>query len=59
MFGHVAILMSSMHCVEGNIKTANYVKKWRRHVDKMNVDRNIKLPDLISSTLLLPKSDFC
>ena len=27
------------------------------HLDKMNVDRNIKLPDLISLTLLLSKTD--
>ena len=36
---------------------ANYAKKTRRHFDKMNVDRNRKVPDLIFSTLLLSKND--
>ena len=35
---------------------ANYAKKLRRHFDKMDVDRNIKVPDLILSTLLLSKT---
>ena len=35
---------------------ANYAKK-RRHFDKMDVDRNIKVPDLILSTLLLSKTN--
>ena len=30
----------------------------RRHFDKMNVDRNIKVPDLILSNRLLSKIDF-
>ena len=34
----------------------NYAKKLRRHFDKMDVDRNIKVPDLILSTLLLSKT---
>ena len=40
------------------IKIANYVKNKRRHFDKMNVNRNIKVPDLILSILLLSKTDF-
>ena len=32
-------------------------KKQRRRFDKMNVDRNIKVPDLILSTLLISKTD--
>ena len=36
---------------------ANYAKKYRRHFDKMNVDRNIKVPDLLLSTILLSKTD--
>ena len=36
---------------------ANYAKKQRRHYDKINVDRNIKVPDLILSTLSLSKTD--
>ena len=36
---------------------AEYAKKLRRHFDKMNVVRNIKVPDLILSTLLLSKTD--
>ena len=38
---------------------ANYEKKnkKRRHFDKMDIDRNIKVPDLILSTLLLSKTD--
>ena len=35
----------------------NYAKKIRRHFDKMDVDRNIKVPDLFLSTLLLSKTD--
>ena len=37
----------------------NYAKKKkkRRHFDKMEVDRNIKVPDLFLSTLLLSKTD--
>ena len=34
---------------------ANYAQKKRRHFDKMVVDRNIKVSDLILSTLLLSK----
>ena len=36
---------------------ANYAKKQRRHIDKMDFDRNIKVPDLYLSTLLLSKTD--
>ena len=36
---------------------ANYAKKLKMHFDKMNADRNIKVPDLILSTLLLSKTD--
>ena len=36
---------------------ANYAKKLRRHFDKMNVDRNIKVPNLILSTLLLSNAN--
>ena len=36
---------------------ANSAKNERRHFDKMDVDRNIKVPDLILSTLLLSKTD--
>ena len=36
---------------------ANYAKNIRSHFDKMNVDRNIKVPDLILSTLLVSKTD--
>ena len=32
-------------------------KNQRRHYDKMNVDRNIKVPDLILSTVLFSKND--
>ena len=35
---------------------ANYAKKLKLHFDKMNVDRNVKVPDLILSTLLLSKT---
>ena len=35
---------------------ANYAKKNKRHFDKMNVDKNIKVPDSILSTLLLSKT---
>ena len=35
----------------------NYAKKLRRHFDKMDVARNIKVPDLILSALLLSKTD--
>ena len=34
---------------------AKYAKK-RRHFDKMDVDRNIKVPNLILPTLLLSKT---
>ena len=36
---------------------ANYAKNKRRHFDKMDVDRNIKVPDLILSTLLRSQID--
>ena len=36
---------------------ANYAKKSRRHFDKMDVDRNLKVPNLILSTHLLSKTD--
>ena len=36
---------------------ADFAKKWRRHFDKMDVDRNIKVPILILSSLLLSKTD--
>ena len=37
---------------------ANYANKnYRRHFEKMNVDRNIKIPDLILSIILLSKTD--
>ena len=32
-------------------------KKLRRHFDKMNVDRNRRVPDLLLSTILLSKTD--
>ena len=32
-------------------------KNKRRHFDKMNVDRNINVPDLILSTIVLSKTD--
>ena len=35
----------------------NCAKKQRRHYDKMSVDKNIEVPDLILSTLLLSKTD--
>ena len=38
-----------------NIRLANYAKKLKTY--KINVDRNIKVPDLILSTLLLSKAD--
>ena len=31
--------------------------KKRRHFDRMNVDRNIKVPDFLLSTILLSKTD--
>ena len=37
---------------------ANYAKSYRRHFDKMNFGRNIKVPDLILSTLLLSKTRY-
>ena len=37
---------------------ANYAKKNKDDIlTKMNVDRNIKVPDLILSTILLSKPD--
>ena len=36
---------------------ADYAKQLKTSFDKMNVDRNIKVPDLILSTLLLSKTD--
>ena len=62
--------MSSMQCIEGykvTLKVFDYYihldrngqlrKKLRRHFNEMNIDRNIKVPDLILSTILLLKTD--
>ena len=35
----------------------NYVKKYRRHEDEMNVARGLKLPNLILSFLWLSSTD--
>ena len=38
---------------------ANYAKQIKLHFDKMHVGRNLKVPDLIVSTLSLLKADIC
>ena len=40
------------------IKTANNVKYFRRHVDEINVDINIKLPFLLLYALYRSNIDF-
>ena len=68
MVRYVAILLSSMQCVEGFLKNFNYwcsvvfkqpitSKNQRRHVDVMNIDKGIHLPDLNLSSILLLKTD--
>ena len=58
--------MSSMQCIEGYLAIFNFnicsdknglLRKKRCRFDKMNVDRNIKEPDMILSNLLISKAD--
>ena len=73
MARYVAIILSSMQCVEGFLMTLKNLYYWcsvvfkqpitsknyRRHVDVMNIDKDIYInkPDLNLSSILLLKTD--